>query len=162
MSRDSGKRVSASILGGEWAGWTEVDLGDDRDHVYRVKVSTIEGRPRATGVAVLPKPDRHPKLRVIDGEALRSVPVSQLVAAATEMQRLNFVEALGEAQRPPRPGPAGYGIEHWQAVGEVWREARARGASTRKAIARHWGVKVSTADLWIRRAKDAGAIREDD
>lgn len=110
----------------------------------------------------------------ITAEDLRAISVKRLAAAAVpfvhpeddQVPRADPGEfdwsKFAKPEKPERKAagrPPEYGPEHYKEVGEVARQARAdTGGSARHAIAERWRIAPSTADKWMRKARELGEL----
>lgn len=140
--------------------------------VYEVRAGRTADGPVLLDLRVCPLEDGQP----ITTGMLKSVPVRRLAAAAInaggllpeddqapepEPEELDW-SRWRAPERPKSRGPGGrpvvYGPEHYAAVAEVARAARAARESARKWIAKRWTVSESTAEKWMREARGLGLL----
>lgn len=140
--------------------------------VYEVRAGRTADGPVLLDLRVCPLEDG----AAIPADLLRTVPVRRLAAAAINGGGLSpdddrSPEQGGEAvdwsrwrepERPESRGPGGrprvHGPEHYAAVADKARAARAGRDSARKWIAREWTVSETTADKWMREARRLGLL----
>jgi hypothetical protein len=158
-----GIRITSRSRDGVWT----VDLGGA--HVYRVRVDMIDGVPRVLSLTVDPayedngetlRGGRTPADVAITRQTLQAVPVQRIAAAVAAVREFRPADAFRRTRLLP-DRPRIHDERHYRAVAEHAMHAKAAGQSARQAIATRWGVSLSTADLWIRRAKDYGLLRQD-
>lgn len=110
----------------------------------------------------------------ITAEDLRAISVKRLAAAAVpfvhpeddEVPRTDPGEfdwsKFAKPEKPERKvagRPPEYGEKHYAEVAEIARQARAdTGGSARHAIAARWHIAPSTADKWMRKARELGHL----
>lgn len=111
--------------------------------------------------------------RPISAAEVRSIPIGEIVAEAGWLLRRYIREiAAGDVEANERTRARArnaqvavegtgrlYGIDHWQEVARIYREAM----STRQptlVVSEHFHVSRSTAAKWVRRCRDLGLLPE--
>lgn len=111
----------------------------------------------------------------ITADDLHSVPVRRLAAAAVEAglvapqddevpsdEPTDFDwSRFAQPEKPERRRagrPPAHSPEHYAQVAAVARQARASGESARRRIGERWTVSQTTADKWMRQARDLGLL----
>lgn len=166
INRTTGFGEVASVRGGVGQLPATVRL---RGHAatYHVRAGrTIDG-PVLLGLRIDPDPGHE-----ITGADLRQIPVQRLAAAAVTVgvnpdddfdpeSRFaavdfeNFVTPESPGAQPATVGrPLVYGRDHYVEVAKVAMDARADGESARAAIAKKFQCPESTADRWMRTARN--------
>jgi hypothetical protein len=125
---------------------------------YRIRTAEIDGA--SVVVELLIRPSGHDV--PITPQDLRRIPLKRLAAAAAlfdqggefDWTRFN----TPEKQPPCKPGPRGYGDEHYADVAQLARDAVRMNISARQHISRNKHVSVHAADKWLKECRKRGLL----
>jgi hypothetical protein len=146
--------------------------GEDGVYNVTLRFAPIEGRMECVGldVAAVPGPGR----RTVSAVALHSIPLGKLIEkrrkeAGDVTVTVDTVGAIawvgqpvtisGTSSRRVGGRPPTYGLEHWQEVARIYREAYAKNRTPTRAVARHfskaWRRQVSetAAAKWVAKCR---------
>ncbi|WP_433730150.1 hypothetical protein ACQP0C_02505 [Nocardia sp. CA-129566] len=137
--------------------WLAVHLyGHDFD--YQIRTAEIDGVSHVVELLIRPSDEDIP----ITPQDLRRIPLKRLAAATAlfghggefEWERMN----RPEKPVPSKPGPRGYGDEHYGEVAQLARDAVRMSMSARQYISRSKHVTVHTADKWLKECRKRGHL----
>jgi len=141
-----------------------------RTRKYALRFAIRDGRMECTEFRLV-APDG-PGLTSSD---LRRFPIGRLIeehrVRVASLHRQQLTNALRErrdkasehlkaweASRTGRPGPKGWGGEHFADVAELYHREAAVGRKPTQAVASHWQVSKSAAAKWVARAREMGLL----
>lgn len=139
--------------------WPPDDHPEDAAYAIKVDWEKFEGRYEPKSITVT---TRRPDITgPITGTVLRSLPIGKITdymrARVQDNTRRKiergvevpeeWLEAWEKGEKPR------LGVEHYERVAEVYKQAFAAGASPTKAVAETFKVSSSTAASWVSRAR---------
>lgn len=113
-----------------------------------VRTAVIEGRRRVVGLRMEPVGT---DLQAISAEVLRAFPLRQVLDAVEQLRGPH--DYAEEFQLPRREGKF-YPRSHYVFVADTFKLASDDGLSPTSVIQKTWGVSRTTAQNWIRRARE--------
>lgn len=144
-------------------GWVEHQgLRGWESFTVSTRVVNVDGEPRLVGLHLTPHVDAPLSSLFLTSSRLRKLPLLELI---TENLRVSSLDLFGWAKVARKTAakagrPRGGGVEHAQAVADVYRTARAAKQPPRQAVSSAFKVSLQTADRYISEARRQGQLEK--